>query len=377
MGQITSIQVLRAIAALVVVIGHAQHDAAVTAARLGGAFGRSFLLPWGAGVDLFFVISGFIMVHASRDLFARPGGARQFLIRRSIRIVPLYWLFASLYLALQVLVWRLEGKPLPAPLDIAASYLFIPVDTFLDGFPRPFFTLGWSLNYEMFFYLVFAALLLLPRFTAVLGVLSALVLLTIAGALTRPGSTILNVWTSPIILEFALGAAIALARAEGLVLGKATRAILIGLGSALLMRDYLFSDLRALDWITANDFARLLAWGLPAAMIIAGATLEEADEEASRLLAPVTRAGLLLGDASYALYLSHPFVVVLVRKLALAGGAYPVLGPWGVIATTLLAACAIALLTHHLIEKPMIAALRKRFEPRARDGLPRLSAKPA
>ena len=94
-SQIAVLQVLRAVAALTVVFGHAQHDALVSAMRAGQAFTRNHALPWGAGVDLFFVISGFIMVHASERLFGREGAARAFMLRRLIRIVPLYWLLAT------------------------------------------------------------------------------------------------------------------------------------------------------------------------------------------------------------------------------------------------------------------------------------------
>ena len=70
---------------------HAQHDAATLAERAGGAFAPIAAFPWEAGVDVFFVISGFIMVYASAPLFTAPGGGRTFLARRIARIVPIYW----------------------------------------------------------------------------------------------------------------------------------------------------------------------------------------------------------------------------------------------------------------------------------------------
>ena len=92
------VQALRAIAALTVVFGHAQTEAlSLVAAKAGGL--STFLVDkTGAGVDLFFVISGFVMVHASQRLFGEAGAAKTFLLRRLFRIVPLYWAVTTLIL---------------------------------------------------------------------------------------------------------------------------------------------------------------------------------------------------------------------------------------------------------------------------------------
>ena len=144
MNQILAIQILRGVAALTVAFGHAQHDAKVQSVKLGGDFERIFTLPWGAGVDLFFVISGFIMVYSSERLFARPDAAGRFLGRRLVRIAPLYWLFTGLYLALLIRAAATGGKALPALPDILASFAFWPTDAFGDGMPRPILTLEYD-----------------------------------------------------------------------------------------------------------------------------------------------------------------------------------------------------------------------------------------
>ena len=102
---------MRALAALMVVFSHAEGDAQVQALRLGDAFPRDTSLPWVAGVDLFFVTSGFIMVHASRDLFGAPGAARAFLTRRLVRIAPLYWLVTAIGVGIGVAVARMGEAP--------------------------------------------------------------------------------------------------------------------------------------------------------------------------------------------------------------------------------------------------------------------------
>ena len=167
MRQILSVQMLRALAALMVVVGHVQAQAIYDAARFGGSFTPSHILPWGAGVDLFFVISGFIMVVSSEKLFAAPHAPVTFITRRLARIIPLYWAFSTLYLLTKASFGAAGANPFPTWPDIIASYAFWPADTFGDGFPRPFYTLGWTLNYEMFFYALFAVFLVFPRGKAV------------------------------------------------------------------------------------------------------------------------------------------------------------------------------------------------------------------
>ena len=85
------------------------------AAKLGLSFEPLEALPWAAGVDAFFVVSGFIMVHASRKLFGMPGGRAVFLARRIARIVPLYWAVTTVYLALGLIAPGLLNSEILRP----------------------------------------------------------------------------------------------------------------------------------------------------------------------------------------------------------------------------------------------------------------------
>ena len=250
MRPIAAVQSLRAFAALLVVAGHCQTEAAVAAAKQGLPFAPLSVLPWGAGVDLFFAISGFIMVVASRPLFAAQGAAAAFAGRRLKRIVPLYWLCTTLYVLIQVAV----RKPVPG---VGASYLFWPVDTFGDGVPRPLFTLGWTLNYEMGFYALFALALALPRRRAVALVAILLAAATVAGQVCDPPTGPLWFWTRPIALEFAGGMAIGSAWCEGWRLPGGTRLALAAAALAIWAADPLRSAHQVLTWITPNDGWRL------------------------------------------------------------------------------------------------------------------------
>ncbi|GJD89796.1 hypothetical protein BHAOGJBA_3328 [Methylobacterium hispanicum] len=368
MNQIVPIQILRGVAALTVAFGHAQHDAKVQSLKLGGDFERIFTLPWGAGVDLFFVISGFIMVYSSERLFARPEAAGHFLGRRLVRIVPLYWLFTGLYLALLIRAAATEGKVLPATADILASFAFWPTDAFGDGIPRPILTLGWTLNYEMFFYGVFALFIGFARGRAVLGVAGVLAALVLLGALVPAGlpgplGAAAFFWTRPILIEFALGMGLALLLRASVRLSAPACGALVAAAVATLAWDPMGSGHQALDWTTPNDVLRVVGWGVPAALLVAAAALGPRWRRAgSGGLG--TRLAARLGDASYALYLSHPFVIFGFRKAWVAAGLHDRLGYWPMLAASLVLACAVALLFHHLVEKPLTTWLQARTAPR-------------
>ena len=156
-----SIQILRAVAACLVVFGHALHETADISARTGRPPLNVNVIDWGIGVDIFFVISGFIMIYTTAELFGQPGAMRTFLMRRIIRIVPLYWLMTAGLILTFLLAPKLLNVPIEGWRSIVTSFFFIP-DLRGNGEVRPIMALGWSLNYEMFFYAVYAVCLLAP-----------------------------------------------------------------------------------------------------------------------------------------------------------------------------------------------------------------------
>ncbi|MFC7397023.1 acyltransferase family protein [Chelatococcus sp. GCM10030263] len=344
------VQMLRAMAASMVVVHHAQHDAEAVAAHLGLAFTRGDLLPWLSGVDIFFVISGFVMVHASANLFGRVGARRVFLTRRLIRIVPLYWIATTIYLAVALIAPRVLNSDAPSLWQIIASYLFIPFMR-ADGFVQPVYSLGWTLNFEMLFYFVFAAAIALPRRWAVAAASAGLALLVAGNRYLGPWPLPLGFWGDTIVLEFALGMGLALLRAQGLRLPGLLRLALIAAGFFLL-----HLDLSAADGGVVPQF---LGYGIPAAFIVAAAVL---GRETGR--PPVFERFLVaLGDASYALYLLHPFAIRALGQLEARTPLGALLGPWGFVALAYLAAVALALAAHRWGERPLLDRLRRLGSP--------------
>jgi peptidoglycan/LPS O-acetylase OafA/YrhL len=313
-----NIQALRAVAALMVVCVHLQ-----ALAVMGGAPQR--LTDAGnAGVDLFFVISGFIMVFTTGR---KPQGPLAFLGSRLRRIVPLYW---SMTLAVFAVARLTPSLIQNTPSDLGRlvqSLLFIPALR-PDGTVRPVVFVGWTLNFEMAFYLLFALGLLAPRrWIGVLVAIGVLVLAVLWGWAARPASPVLSFYTTPMVLEFGAGMMLGLAWPR---LSLPER-LAWPLAAAIVAA---FGLMLGAPWLWPHA-DRLFAFGLPATVIVAAALALERMGWAARW--PWLQA---LGAASYAIYLSHFFVtqavILLVRKVGLQG-------PWEAVAASALAFAGVAL----------------------------------
>ncbi|SNB70839.1 Peptidoglycan/LPS O-acetylase OafA/YrhL, contains acyltransferase and SGNH-hydrolase domains [Rhodoblastus acidophilus] len=325
------VQILRGLAAAMVVVFHLGRMAQLRAGADGAA-----TLVGAAGVDLFFVISGFIMAHTTRNGLA-PG---DFLRRRLARIFPLYALATALAFALSFKTTAGGGGETLARL--AASLAFFP--TFSPkGEIAPVFEPGWTLQYEAMFYAALAlASALTPRNRLVL--LAAMLLGAVgAGALLSPRGAALACWTSPLLLEFLAGCLIARLHDAGFAPPPRVAAAMIALGAGLLCAG---AALAAGAQFTQHW--RWLVWGAPAAVIVAGVVALERTGVFARF-ASFAR----WGDRSYALYLTHPFVASLAG-LALrdAHGAYA--PPVALAAFAL--SLAVAAVVHARIEQPLARA---------------------
>ncbi|MGO4707283.1 acyltransferase family protein [Microvirga sp. 2MCAF38] len=351
MSKLIHIQLLRALAALSVAFLHAQHDAATRGNLLGFSFTPLERFPWMAGVDVFFVISGFIMVYTSRDLFAAPGGQSIFLARRIARIVPLYWAVTTLYVIAALVVPTLVNGGLPSTWAVIASYLFIPFDR--PGPIQPIYSLGWTLNYEMFFYGLFALVLILRERLALVVLTGVLIALTIVGRLASLPQP-LAFWTDPIILEFAFGIGLGWLRLQNVMLPFFARCALALLGFALLAGNIIGLNADATTM-------RPIAWGLPAALLVAAAAL---GPERPASLNWLTRFGVRIGDVSYAIYLIHPFVIRSVSESVARSGWGSMLGPWGFFALALAGTLGASFAVHLWFERPVTSWVRRRLEIR-------------
>lgn len=349
MEHLATVQILRAIAALSVALGHTQTEALRLAIADNREFHPILLDLTGAGVDLFFVISGFVMVYASRELSCAPNGARIFLERRVARIVPLYWSITALFLGVMAATPSLVSTSWPSLAEIFSSYFFIPYLRPGEEVMQPVYRLGWTLDYEMFFYVAFACVLGL-RMNRALAVLSAFFIgLTIAGLLLRPAPGVFFFWSNPIILEFIMGAWIGYARLSNFRISGASAAGLALAGIAGFA-------LQVASGFDAHGAWRPLLWGAPAAAIVAAATLFPWDVSA-RAWGPV----IFLGDASYALYLSHPIALRMLSPLWTRYGLAEHFGDAAYVVAAFVPMPLIACLIYARFEKPLTKALRTRL----------------
>lgn len=314
--QYQSIQILRGIAATIVVIYHAL-------ARFGMHFPAL-----AAGVDIFFVISGFVMVVSTQQSALTP---TTFLKRRLQRIVPLYWI--ALLVTLGMIICGVMDRPLPQRSEILKAFTFISyTDTYLNQ-PVPFLGVGWTLNYEMEFYILFA----MTMFLSPVRQICALAVLFLIAVMFRPFTDLNSGFafrvTSPLPFEFLFGMAIANVRD---VLGRISFRILLFIlliGVTLLVLNF--------------PSARFITGGVPSAMIVAAFVGVD-----QRYCWQSLSIGLAIGNASYALYLFHGFVVLV--------GSFFISRSWIIVGPIIIIILAVllALLIHRYIEKPIILIFR-------------------
>ncbi|MDD2058814.1 acyltransferase [Pseudomonas sp. GD03860] len=276
-----SLQALRALAAWVVVCHHFMQI--FFDFHASGPIGQ-FLTDRGAvGVDIFFVISGMVIYLSTRDKAIAP---QRFLLNRALRIVPAYWFYTAL-MGLLLLTAR-QWMPHQA-IDLehfVLSLLFIPAENPGGYGQYPTLNVGWTLNYEMFFYLLFSLVFLVRQQHRVLLVAAALLL--VSEVLTRAG--LLNhFYRNNIVYEFLLGIGIGVLYRRGWIAQ--------GLWRPLAM---LATAAVAIHFLDASR--RLLHWGLPSALIVLACVSLEPYFKGNRLLKA-------LGDSSYSVYLVHVLVL--------------------------------------------------------------------
>lgn len=335
-----NVQVLRALASVLVV--HAHTAGSLHLSWVGGH----------NGVDLFFVISGFIIAYvASTD-------ASQFMTRRLIRIVPIYWASTLAIFALVNLVPHLFRTTSNDPILLLKSLVFVPDGSGVhteDGVPHPTLNGGWTLNYEMYFYVVYWIALALSRrwasqiAIAIIGAVIAIVQLTPLDDIPEA-----HFYGYPIVIEFVFGViAYQLVVVAGRRPHRPRRAIKVGLFAVIVAGLVLLAFSREIFGTAPRYFAS----GIPAFFVVLATVLLEklyGVRVTSRLL-------VAIGDASYVLYLLHAYIVFGIVRLAIGNRTFsePV-GQLIVLALIALSA-AIAIAVYRWFEVPVLRWLKRRL----------------
>ena len=336
---ISNLQLLRALAALAVVFYHTDY-------RFGAGVHTEF-----QGVAVFFVISGFIMTYITRK------DANGFLTHRLIRIVPLYWMSTLAMVAAAALastaIWADTTWS-----NLAYSLLFIPYRNGAGNI-EPLLTVGWTLNLEMLFYLLFGVMLAVSTKWAPILTCAALLALKL---LRKLGCTaaVCDLYGDPYTIYLILGVAV-------FYLWGALRArppaaapwLLVPFGVLVAVLFLLLNAYPPAGLAAESVFGDVPHYLMPMLIVLVALLFHSAD------LRCEWRLALALGGASYALYLIHPVAIGFFKRV---GRTWPVFYPSnnaGIVIVILLICSLIALAIYYRIEQPLLGLLRRRLaEPR-------------
>jgi peptidoglycan/LPS O-acetylase OafA/YrhL len=354
--KIVHLQALRAIAAGVVIVDHSTEHLVRRGVLPDTLYPLGWSFGW-VGVATFFTISGLIMIRSSANLFGEERGASRFMMRRIIRIVPLYWVTTLLFVAI-----GLARHRAPPVVDILKSLAFIPYTGAGETVMRPVAGHGWTLNYEMLFYVVFAGCLMLPRRIGVAALLAATPLLVLIGTIARGGApyvdpvTPFQFWTDPVILMFGVGVVIGLIEMRATRWHRVSRPLLwtmaIIVAELIAFQTISHSAPIGLDWRAA--------FTVGAIVYVVLCTSGEGHR-----LQGLGRLFERLGDASYSTYLFHQ-IVLMILVTGWVHVPFSARVPWAFYGIAIVACNVVGLVSYRYVEGPLTAWLRARFEVRRR-----------
>ena len=341
-----TIQYLRGLAAMLVLASHALLYPLVERNLIYGRLG------W-LGVILFFAISGFIMVVVTGE---GRFSALDFLRRRFIRIVPMYWAATLIAAALALLAPQLFKTTVYDTGHLLLSLIFVPFFNPVSGSIHPLYKLGWTLNYEMFFYVCFALLAFLGARSRVIWLTAMFSALAIAGVAFRPQAAIPQFYTSFMPLAFCAGAWIGLATLRGKAVTLSTAAIIgaIVLGMLGLVEGFAVNRGGLVE--DGLAFTGLVTFA--SALVLLAVRFEHSMPQINLLEQ--------IGDASYSIYLVHIYEVAI-----LAGLAFKLLDPADIWADYFVATVSIVggslagIVVYRCVEMPTLRFFTALFGQRS------------
>jgi exopolysaccharide production protein ExoZ len=328
---IYSIQYMRAIAALLVVAQHA--------AKKGEQYSTdplSYFTVGGVGVDLFFIISGYIMCNA---VDGKDVKFLKFMKSRVTRIIPLYWILTSMALVI-FLIFPDKINSSGGDTSIFSSYLLIPTDA------KYLVNNGWTLSYEFLFYFIFSLCLgvrSLHRYLIPVGIIGILCFL---GVIFESNNYLVNFITNQYLIEFSFGILVFYLRKKyALALNSIYGVVLIT--TSVLVISYVNYN----PYANAFGYANIIHKGIPALLFFIGMLLMEPifKKYNSNIFNSLLKK---IGDSSYALYLFHPFSLVIFSMLLTRIG----LAPYGGVFVIVLIVSSVISghLCYLLLEKPLL-----------------------
>jgi exopolysaccharide production protein ExoZ len=344
-GRLTLLQGLRYFAALMAIYVHACGEALAISHRLGASAPGHLGEIGNAGVDIFFVLSGFVIARTGPFAKSVPTGTA-FFRRRFTRVVPLFW-----FVSIPATVCFLWLAPPSIEETIATLFLWPAAGRELV---HPYLGVGWTLTFEMLFYSAVSLVLVGRRIRrnliAVALVVAALVIAR--HAFSWLGFRIL---ANGIFAEFGFG--VALAAFEGQLRSADARwavGLLVAAFAAFAIEAVVGVGQIGNSFAVMRDeaaLARVVVFGIPSAGVVTALIILE-----DRLKGAVANGFGRLGDASYSIYLCQEVVVRVSMPIWLLLPLVP--PPWLVIASVLFVTTAIGILTHRYVERPLLIIAR-------------------
>lgn len=351
-GKLDWVQALRGIAALLVVLCHAREYLIGTEYF---SFAESILLPGAMGVDLFFIISGFIMVYSTRNADGSITYAKEFLIKRFSRVWPTYTVITILWAV------SISGFAYFSSIDnliiFLKSIFFIPVKEFAPLYSDPIIPIGWTLNFEIYFYAIFGFSLLFKNLRVV-AMLCWIALTVIALPMaTRDFSlnpftyytftpNYLNLMANPIILEFVAGAIIGHIYLNGKIIIKnkaiATNLIFVSTGFVMW---YNYSGAGNLHGITK--------WGGSLCLMVLCIAIAS-----KNIHIKIPKSLTWLGKVSFSLYLTHYLTRYFLDGLMANAGYSSFIHTWSYIAFSTAVCISVAGVSQFWLEQKLSDALK-------------------
>jgi peptidoglycan/LPS O-acetylase OafA/YrhL len=341
-----NLQSIRGLACIIIVL---THIAGAEADRFAQAWLSPLRLFGYCGLNLFFVLSGFIITWVYYEKLGNRRSAGGFLQKRFVRIFPVYWACLLIAVAGKLLI---EGVVLYHPSypgrtrEIVRIMCLLPHKNVNLYLPQ-----AWSLVYEVFCYLAFCCFFFLPR-RAFVPLLVAWFLATLAGGILLDSSVphLLMFVTQPMVLDFLLGCAIAVLARRGYCRGGWVWTA-VGLSGYAIGAT--LNALKVTDGM-GNYWHRFYLAGIPSAFLVYGLTALE--RTSGRTLPRWLES---VGDASYSIYLTHLTVVSSAKLEVFRAG-----GTWGAHLLWLVGFLAASLIVGYMaffaVERPVLAWLRRR-----------------
>lgn len=334
------IEVARGIAATLVVFHHASQH---LNQELGHAPFYGALDPGNAAVDFFFVLSGFLIMHVCRREFGKPRRIGAYLRKRVLRIYPIYWVALATFYVLHSFSANPSASLMPSSLLYEATLWPRPPETSM------IVGVAWSLSYEMFFYVLFAAFLLHRQLgRAVFAGWALLALLYMVGVVPEPSSSALHLLTSEysLLFPFGMGIAVLVERATH---PKATTILSIALPALALLW-----FLQCKGDLPRNGPLPRMLYGLVSAITLYGLVLLDYEGKTTK-----RRVLLLLGECSYSIYLFHLVGIGVAAKVVSILGLYGKAPLVLIVATIIAAGVAAGLIGGVFVERPLVRWARR------------------